>query len=337
MTQFSSSASSPAQYDVIGIGNALVDVLSQTSETFLAEQYQKCGMERGSMNLVSEERALDLYSQMGPAIEMSGGSVANSMAHLAALGGRAAYMGKVADDQLGDVFAHDMKSMGIAYATQRLSSGAKTGRCMILVSDDATRTMNTYLGAATQLTTDDITPSMIAASSITFMEGYLFDAPHCKDAFYTAGKIANEAGRKVALSLSDLFCVERHHADFKSLIENHIDILFANETEIKALAKTDELDGALSAVRHKCDIVVVTLGAKGSVILSGDHTYDIKSVSPEKLVDTTGAGDAYAAGFLYGLTKGLPLTECGTIAARNATSVLGYMGPRPLKKAAAAA
>ncbi len=319
---------------VLGIGNALVDVLARTTEKFLVDQEKSYGMIKGSMNLINEARAVELYAQMGPGVEMSGGSAANTIAHLAALGSRGAYIGKVADDQLGDVFRHDLRTMGIEYNTPSLVLGAKTGRCLILVSDDSTRTMNTFLGAASGLRVEDISPELITSSAVTFLEGYLFDEPHCKQAFYAAGGMANSAGHRVALTLSDLFCVERHRADFLNLIDQHIDILFANETEIKSLAQTDDLTAALNAVRGKCEVVAVTLGAKGSVILSGDQTYQISVVAPSKLVDTTGAGDAYAAGFLHGFTRGMPMAECGRIASETASSVLSYMGPRPVQRAA---
>lgn len=320
--------------NVLGIGNALVDVIARTDEQFLATQDRTHGMKKGSMNLINEPRAVELYAQMGPGVEMSGGSAGNTIAHLAALGSRAAYIGKVADDQLGNVFRHDLKSMGVEYSTPPLVLDAKTGRCLILVSDDATRTMNTFLGAATQLKVEDIPQDLVASSAITFLEGYLFDAPHCKQAFYAAGGMANSAGQRVALTLSDLFCVERHRTDFLNLIDQHIDILFANETEIKSLAQTNDLTAALNSVRGKCEIVAVTLGEKGSVILSGNDTFDIPVVKPSQLIDTTGAGDAYAAGFLHGFTRGMPITECGRIASETASSVLSYMGPRPMKKAA---
>lgn len=325
---------SEPRYDVVGIGNALVDVLAPTTDEFIAVESQKNGMHRGSMNLISEIRAVELYAQMGSGVEMSGGSAGNTMAHLAALGGRGAYIGKVADDQLGNVFRHDMRAMGIEFNTTPLIFGPRTGRCLILVTPDATRTMNTYLGAAVELKIDDIDPDLITSSAVTFLEGYLFDQPHCKQAFYTAGTVANDTGHRVALTLSDLFCVERHRQDFKALIEKHIDILFANETEIKSLAETDDLATALTVVRGKCEVAVVTLGAQGSVILSGDQTIEIPAIPPAALVDTTGAGDAYAAGFLRGFTQGLPLPECGALASKTASSVLGYMGPRPMKKAA---
>lgn len=325
---------SQPRFDLIGIGNALVDVLSQTSEDFLTQQAKIAGMKRGAMTLITETRAIELYAQMGAGVEMSGGSAGNTMAHFSNLGGHGAYIGKVADDQLGQVFRHDMKAMGIHYDTTPLVFGAKTGRCLILVSPDATRTMNTYLGAATEIRPEDIDSELISSSAITFMEGYLFDAPHNKQAFYNAGTIANNAGHRVALTLSDLFCVERHRTDFLNLIEKHIDILFANESEIKSLAQTDDLATALNSIRGKCEVAAITLGAKGSVILSGPDTFEIPSVAPAQLVDTTGAGDAYAAGFLYGFSKKLSLPECGARASRAASSVLGYMGPRPIGKAA---
>lgn len=325
---------SEPRFDVIGIGHALVDVLAPASSDFIDTESKAHGMRRGAMNLISEVRAVELYAKMGSGVEMSGGSAANTIAHLSALGGRGAYIGKVADDQLGNVFRHDLKSMGIEYNTVPLIFGPRTGRCLILVTEDAARTMNTYLGAASELKIEDIDSDMIASSRVTFLEGYLFDMPHCKQAFYTAGTLANDAGHRVALTLSDLFCVERHRDDFKILINKHIDVLFANETEIKSLAQTDDLATALNTIRGKCEISVVTLGARGSVILSGQDTFEIPAVPPRELIDTTGAGDAYAAGFLHGFTQGLPLPECGALASKTACSVLGYMGPRPMKKAA---
>jgi sugar/nucleoside kinase (ribokinase family) len=315
---------SDPRFGVIGIGNALVDVLAKATDAFINEQEQSNGMRRGSMSLITEVRAVELYAQMAQGIEMSGGSVANAMAHFANLGGKAAYIGKVADDQLGQVFRHDMKSTGIHYETTPLVFGPRTGRCLILVTPDAARTMNTFLGAATELRPEDIDSDLISSARITFLEGYLFDAPHCKQAFYLAGTIANDAGHRVA------------RKDFVNLIDKHIDILFANETEIKSLAETDDLSTALNSIRNKCEVAVVTLGAKGSVILSGNDTFEIASVPPKELVDTTGAGDAYAAGFLYGFSEGKSLPECGAIAAKNATSVLSYMGPRPLPASKAA-
>lgn len=325
---------SPTRFDVVGIGHALVDVLARADDAFLDHQFVENGMNRNSMNLITETRAVELYSQMGPGTEMSGGSAANSIAHLANLGARAAYIGKVADDQLGQVFRHDMRAMGITYETEPLILGPRSGRCLILVGDDASRTMNTYLGAASELRPSDIDAELVSAASVTFLEGYLFDAPHCKAAFYEAGTIANNANHRVALSLSDLFCVERHRHDFLTLIDKHIDILFANETEIKSLAQTDDLEQAISSVRNKCEITAITLGAQGSVILAGDQTWRVPIVPPTQLLDTTGAGDAYAAGFLYGFTHGKDLAECGAIASKTASSVLSYMGPRPIAKAA---
>lgn len=325
---------SQPRFDVIGIGNALVDVLAKASDAFLAEQEKSSGMRRGAMSLITETRAVELYALMGPGVEMSGGSVANSIAHFANLGGKAAFIGKVADDQLGQVFRHDMKSMGIHYETQPLIFGPRSGRCLILVADDASRTMNTFLGAATELRIEDIDPEIITSAGITLLEGYLFDEPHAKQAFYQAGSIANEAGHRVALSLSDLFCVERHRADFTTLIDKHIDILFANESEIMSLAQTTDLATALNNVRNKCELVAVTLGDKGAVILDGDKTIEIPAVPPTQLLDTTGAGDAFAAGFLYGFTQKMQLDQCGALACKTASSVLSYMGPRPIAKAA---
>lgn len=320
-----------SQFGVVGIGNALVDVLTQTDDAFIDSQAAH-GMHRGAMALIDEVRAVELYALMGQGIEMSGGSVANAMAHYAFLGGKAGYIGKVADDQLGDVFRHDMKALGIHFSTQLLIAGPGTGRCLILVTPDAQRTMNTFLGAATQIHPEDVDGEIVAAAEITYLEGYLFDAPHCKNAFFKAGTIAGATGKRVALTLSDLFCVERHRKDFLNLIDHHIDILFANESEIKALVETDDLPTALDRVRGRCEIAVVTLGARGSLILSGDETFEIAAQPPTHLVDTTGAGDAYSAGFLYGFTHGLTLRECGALGTKTASSVLTHMGPRPIQE-----
>jgi sugar/nucleoside kinase (ribokinase family) len=321
-------------YDVLGIGNALVDVLAKCDQKFVEDQGRTHGMIKNSMNLIPEQRAIELYALMGPAVEMSGGSAANTIAHLAALGGRGAFIGKVADDQLGEVFRHDLRAMGIDFDTTPLILGPKTGRSLILVTPDAIRTMNTYLGAATELRPEDIDPAQIGAAAITFLEGYLFDQPHSKKAFFAAGGYAHSAGRRVALTLSDSFCVARHRDDFITLITETIDILFANEHELKDLAQTDDLTAALKFIEPKCDIVAVTLGDKGSLVLADGQKTTVPPVPVTQVVDTTGAGDAYAAGFLYGLTHQKSWAECGAIASKAAASVLGYMGPRPLKKAA---
>ncbi len=315
------------QFDLLAIGNALVDVLAQADDGFIEKQ----GMQKGGMMLIDEPRAVELYGAMGPGIEVSGGSAGNTMAGFASFGGRGAYIGKVADDQLGKVFAHDLKAQGVAFTTDALALGASTGRCMILVTPDGQRTMNTFLGAAVELSTADVDPDLVAASAITYLEGYLFDPPRAKEAFRLSAKIAHDAGRRVALSLSDSFCVERHREDFLDLVNAHVDILFANENEIKSLYQTDDFKKAAAAVAGKCDVAVLTRGAHGAIVVADGK---VTVVHAEKVtpVDTTGAGDQFAAGFLYGFTQGMDMAACGRLGVLAATEVIGHMGPRPAMK-----
>lgn len=332
---------SDPKYDLVAIGNALVDVLAPATEQFIAGQ-EKYGMKRGAMSLIDEKRAVQLYSEMAAGVESSGGSAANTIAGFASFGGTGAYIGKVAEDQLGEVFRHDMKAMGVDYTTVPLVVGASTGRCLILVTPDGQRTMNTFLGAATELGPDDIDADLIASARITYLEGYLYDPPQAKEAFKLAGKLAHDAGHKVALSLSDPFCVERHRADFQYLVEEHVDILFANEAEIMSLYETETFEQAFKQVMDKCDIAALTRSDKGSVIVANGKVIEIAAEPGVKVVDTTGAGDQYAAGFLYGYTQGMDLRTCGRLGTLAAAEVIGHMGPRPeikysdlLKKAAA--
>lgn len=313
--------------DLLGIGNALVDVLAQTSEKFVKKQSRK-GMTKGSMNLVDDTRAREIYEEMAPAMEMSGGSAANTMAAFASLGGSGAYIGKVAGDQLGEVFRHDMQSLGIRYTTQALIAGPETGRCLVLITPDAQRTMNTYLGASVELKPSDIDHDLVSSARITYLEGYLFDPPMAKEAFRTAAAIAHEAGNRVALTLSDPFCVERHRQDFHDLVTHHVDILFANEDEIKSLYEVTSLEAAASAVEGKCEIAVITRSEEGSIIIAGRERIHVPARKPEHLLDTTGAGDAYAAGFLYGLSKGMALKQCGELGTLCATEIISQIGPR---------
>ncbi len=315
-------------YDLLAIGNALVDVLAHADEAMIAEQDKKHGMKKGSMNLIDEKRATELYAAMPAGIEVSGGSAGNTMAGFASFGGRGAYIGKVATDQLGEVFAHDMKAQGVAYGTAPLTGGASTGRCMILVTPDGQRTMNTFLGAAVELTTDDIDDRLVASSAITYLEGYLFDPVQAKAAFRLAAKIAHEAGRRVSLSLSDSFCVGRHRADFLDLVEHHVDILFANEDEIKSLYQTDSFEDAAKRIAGKCEIAALTRGAQGSVVVTADGVVTVPA-EKTRLVDTTGAGDQYAAGFLYGFSQKLDMKQCARLGSLAAAEVIGHMGPRP--------
>jgi sugar/nucleoside kinase (ribokinase family) len=315
---------SEASYDVTAIGNAMVDVIAHADDALLAAH----GMEKGAMMLVDGDRAAALYASMPPAVEMSGGSAGNTIAGIASLGGRAAYIGKVSADQLGEVFRHDLRAAGVAYDTPPAPNSA-TGRCLILVTPDAQRTMNTFLGAGALLTPEDVDPVTIEASKIAYLEGYLWDPPDAQAAFLRAAGIAHDVGRKVALTLSDSFCVERHRESFLDLVEHHIDILFANESEILSLYQVDSFDDALQQVRGQCEIAALTRSAKGSVIVAGGDVHVIDAEPVARVVDTTGAGDLYAAGFLFGLTHGRDLATCGRIASICAAEVISHVGPRP--------
>ena len=311
--------------DVTGIGNAVVDVLAHADDAFIDAQ----GLTKGTMALIDAYRAKELYAQMGSALEISGGSAGNTMAGLASLGGRGAYVGKVAADQLGEVFTHDIRAVGVQYDTVALEGGAPTARCLILVTPDAQRTMNTFLGACRELGPDDIDEGLIRRSKVTYMEGYLWDPPEAKAAFLKASKIAEAAGHKTSLSLSDPFCVERHRKEFLDLVDVHVDILFANEREICMLYESEDFDSAARAVRGRCELAVLTRGAEGSVILAGDETFKVKAEPIEKVVDTTGAGDLYAAGYLYGYTQGKHPSECGRLGSICAAEVISHFGARP--------
>jgi len=314
-----------ASFDVVGIGNAIVDVLAQTNDDFLAMHE----LVKGAMTLIDEARGEMLYGAMGPGIEISGGSAGNTMAGIAALGGKGAFIGKVRDDQLGKIFRHDIRAAGVAFETTPATDGPTTGRCLVLVTPDAQRTMNTFLGAAVELTPDDLDEEAIRSAQVTYMEGYLWDPPAAKEAFLAAAKIAHGAGRKVSLSLSDPFCVARHHASFLELVSGHVDVLFANEMEICGLYQTKSFEGAVEQVRGHCEIAVLTRGEKGAVVLAGGETHVIEAEPAPDIVDTTGAGDLYAAGFLAGLTRDRPLYECGRMGAIAAAEVISHIGARP--------
>ena len=311
--------------DVVGIGNAIVDVLSQADEAFLTAQ----DLAKGAMTLIDGARAEALYAIMGSGVEVSGGSAANTLAGLASLGGSGAFIGKVRNDQLGGIFQHDIRAAGVAFDTPVATDGPSTARCLIFVTPDAQRTMNTFLGAAVELGPDDLDQAVIERAKVTYMEGYLWDPPNAKAAFQAAARMAHEAGRKVALSLSDSFCVERHRDSFLELIGGHVDLLFANEDEIRALFQVDDFDRALQEIRGHCEIAALTRGDKGSVVLAGAEVHEIDAAPVDKVVDTTGAGDLYAAGFLHGYTQGKGLYDCGRIAALAAAEVLTHYGARP--------
>jgi sugar/nucleoside kinase (ribokinase family) len=311
--------------DVIGIGNAIVDVIAHADDAFLARH----GLAKGTMTLVDEARAETLYAQMGPGIEASGGSAGNTMAGIASLGGNGAYVGKVRDDQLGRVFRHDITAIGVRFATPPAQDGPSTARCLILVTPDAQRTMNTYLGACVGLGPEDIDEAEIAAAQVTYLEGYLFDPPRAKAAFRKAAQAAHAAGRKVALSLSDPFCVGRYRAEFRELVQHHADIVFANEAEILSLFETDSFEAAARQVRGLCDVAALTRSEKGSLVVTARETHEVPAARVERLVDTTGAGDLYAAGFLHGLTQGRDLATCGRLGSLCAAEVIGHFGARP--------
>ena len=321
-------------YGVVAVGNALVDVLAATTDAFIAEQKKLHGMEKGAMTLIDEPRAVELYSHMGQAVETSGGSAANTMAGFASFGGKGGFIGKVADDVLGKVYQNDMRAQGIKFDTQPLAMGAPTGRCLILVTPDAHRTMNTFLGASVELSPNDIDEDLIASAKVTYLEGYLIDKPLAKKAFIKAAEVAHDAAHRVALTLSDPFCVGRHRDDFLNLVQNHVDILFANEDEIKSLFEKTSFDDAVKAVKDHCEVVVLTRGEKGAVILSKAKTITIAAEPVTKIIDTTGAGDQFAAGFLYGFTQGMPLEKCGQLGAIAAAEVISHIGPRPERKLA---
>jgi len=311
--------------DVVTVGNALVDVLSTTTDDFLDAQ----GLAKGGMALIDAARAADLYGQTGPGTEVSGGSAANTAVGVASLGGRGAFIGRVRDDTLGEVFAHDIRAAGVHFDTAPATRGAPTGRCLILVSPDGERTMNTFLGAAAELHADDVSPNLVGAAAVTYLEGYLFDQPDAKAAFRHAAYAAHDAGRRVALSLSDTFCVERHRLDFLALVEHDVDVLFANDSELCALYETPTFDSALGLVVRHCEVAAVTRAAAGSVVVGREGLVEVPAAPVTQVVDTTGAGDLYAAGFLVGYTRGYGLRRCGELGAVAAAEVISHLGARP--------
>jgi len=314
-----------SKYDVLGIGNAIVDVLTQAEDKFLAD----CGLDKGAMTLIDDQRAASIYDAMGPGTEVSGGSAANTMVGVASLGGRAAYIGKLRNDQLGGIFAHDIRAAGVAFETSPDTRGPTTARCLILVTPDAQRTMATYLGACIGLGPDDVDEASVAAAQVTYLEGYLWDLPPAKEAFLKAAKAAHDAGRKVSLTLSDPFCIDRHRESFRELVEGHVDLLFANEAEITSLFQVQDFDQALQALRGKCEIAALTRSEKGAVVLASDEVHIVDAEPVERVIDTTGAGDLYAAGFLHGYTSGRSPYDCGRLGAVAAAEVISHFGARP--------
>jgi sugar/nucleoside kinase (ribokinase family) len=314
------------RYDVLGIGNAIVDIISRAEEDFIIRQ----GMRKGTMALIDEPRAEAIYDAMGPAVEISGGSAANTIVGVAGFGARAAFVGKVRDDQLGRAFAHDIRAAGVAFDTPPASDGASTARCYVLVTPDGERTMNTYLGAAQDLHPNDIDADVVAASAITYLEGYLWDPKNAKDAFLKAAKIAHEAQRAVALTLSDAFCVDRWRDEFLQLMRSKtVDLIFANEAELRSLYQSSDFDAAVKALRADIDVAVVTRSEKGCIVISREGTEAVPAFPVERVVDTTGAGDLFAAGFLTGLARGADDRTCGRLGALAAAEVIGHIGARP--------
>jgi sugar/nucleoside kinase (ribokinase family) len=314
-----------AQFDVVGIGNAMVDVLAQVRDTVLVEH----GLTKGEMRLINAEQAYTLYATLDRPMERSGGSAGNTMAGISSLGARGAYIGKVADDALGRVFAEDLRSVGTHFATAPLQAGPATARCIVLVTPDAHRTMNTYLGACVELNPSDIPLELISGSKITYLEGYLWDPPQAKQALLLAAKTARAAGRKVSLSLSDAFCVGRHRAEFLDLVHNHVDILFANETEILSLYECSNFDEAVRRVQGRCEVAVLTRSERGAVVVSHGESFAVPAETVARVVDTTGAGDLYAAGFLAGYASGRQLGDCARMGAIAAAEVISHFGARP--------
>jgi sugar/nucleoside kinase (ribokinase family) len=315
-----------AKYDVLGIGNAIFDVLVQTDEGFLAAH----GMAKGGMALIDEARAASIYKDMGPATEMSGGSAANTIVGIANLGARAAYVGKIKDDQIGRLYAHDIRAAGVAFETKPASGGPATGCSYILVTPDGERTMNTYLGAAQELMPGDIDAAQVAASSILYLEGYLWDPRSAKEAFVKASTIAHEAGRQVALTLSDSFCVDRYRGEFLDLMrKGTVDLIFANEAELQSLYQTADFDTALKQLRSDTKLGIVTRSEKGCVVASKDGVTAVPAFPVQRIVDTTGAGDLFAAGFLFGLVRGAGYENAGRLGALAAAEVIQHIGARP--------
>ena len=311
--------------DVVALGNAIVDVLAHEDDAFLDAH----GLTKGAMQLVDAATAAAIYGDMGPAVEVSGGSAANTVVGVASLGGRAGFIGKVREDQLGAVYSHDLRAAGVEFATAPAVEGLPTAQSLIIVTPDAHRTMNTFLGASTGLAPNDIDGDLIGRASVVFLEGYLWDPPEAKDAYRRAMTLAQDAGARIAFTLSDSFCVDRFRGEFVALVEESIDILFANEAEIMSLYQVDDFDTAIEKVRAVCEVVAVTRSEQGSVLVSGDETHVVAAEHVGPVVDTTGAGDLYAAGVLFGLTHGYDLERAGRLGSLCAAEVISHLGARP--------
>ncbi|HCL67812.1 MAG TPA: adenosine kinase [Rhizobium sp.] len=316
-----------ARFDVLTVGNAIVDIISRCEDQFLIDN----DITKGAMNLIDADRAEKLYSLMGPAVEASGGSAGNTAAGIANLGGKAAYFGKVADDQLGKIFIHDIRAQGVHYETRPKGTNPPTARSMIFVTEDGERSMNTHLGACVEFGPEDVEPDVVAASKVTYFEGYLWDPPRAKQAILDCARIAHENGREMSMTLSDSFCVDRYRSEFLELMRSGtVDIVFANSQEALALYETDDFDIALDRMARDCKLAAVTMSEKGAVILKGEERIRVDATRIDELVDTTGAGDLFAAGFLYGYTQGRSLYDCGRLGCFSAGIVIQQIGPRPL-------
>ncbi len=313
--------------EVVGIGNAIVDVLAEVDNLGLVRR----GLPKGTMTLVDAERARALGASVEPKMRRSGGSAANTMVGIASLGGSAAFLGKVGDDELGHLFRHDLAAAGVEFGDVRPSLTEATGMCLVLVTPDAQRTMATFLGASARLGPDDVDADLVRDAEIVYLEGYLWDPPPAKEAFLRAAEIAHRADKQVALTLSDPFCVERHRAAFQSLVAEHVDVLLANEHELLALYETTDLDQAIDRLRRagRCSTAAITRSAQGSAVLAQGLRFDVPAEPVDHVVDTTGAGDLYAAGFLHGLALGRPAAECGRLGSIAAAEVIGHFGARP--------
>lgn len=315
----------PARFDVLAIGNAIVDVITAAEPGFLAER----GIAKGSMRLITADEATGLYAAMGSGREVSGGSAANTVAGMAALGARPAFVGRVADDPLGRTFTHDIRAAGVHFDTAASSGGNPTGRCLIIVTPDGDRTMNTYLGACQELSEADLDPQTVADSHILYLEGYLWDPAAPRAAMQKAIAVARAQGRKVAFTLSDVFCVEGYRQDFTELLAGHVDLMFANEKEACALYQTDDLATAMAELSRHSAVTVITRSEKGAVVIADDTVHQVPAATPARVLDTTGAGDLFAGGFMAGLVQGRSLPECARMGCIAAAEVISHYGARP--------
>jgi sugar/nucleoside kinase (ribokinase family) len=313
------------EIDVLTFGNAIVDVLATSDEDTL----DRFSLDKGSMRLCTEEEAAALYAAMGPAVEKSGGSAANTAVGVASLGGTAAFIGKVRDDQLGEVFTHDIRAAGVRFESAPATDGPPTGRCLVLITGDAQRTMSTFLGTAGLLSTADVDERLVASAAATYIEAYLWERPSTKEAIRLAADVAHRAGRKVAFSLSDSFCVDRNREEFRSLIDSSVDILFGNEDEVRSLYEVDDIHSVIQLIGDHVEVAALTLGAKGSILVAGDRVEHVDAAPVADVMDTTGAGDLYAAGVLFGLTRGLDLAEAGRLGSAAAAECISHIGARP--------